>query len=74
MNYLTRTVLLLRLNLHRSRIRRCRQQGRKLMHRSGELVSPELLTLNARIDHYGCAMRRLEESLRASRSHTAEPF
>lgn len=66
MNHLMRILSLLRFEFHQSRILRYRQQGRKLMHDSGELVSQQLLALNSRIDHHGCIMRQLEHELEAA--------
>ena len=66
MNHLTRMLSLLRVEFHQSRILRYRQQGRRLMRDSGELVSQQLLALNSRIDHHGCIMRQLEHGLEAA--------
>ena len=63
MNYLMRTMSLLRLEFHRSRILRYRQQGRKLMRDSGDRISPQLLALNTRIDHHGRILHQLERKL-----------
>ena len=63
MNHLMRILSLLRFEFHQSRILRYRQQGRRLMRDSGELVSQQLLALNSRIDQHGCIMRQLEHEL-----------
>lgn len=63
MNCFVRTMSLLRLEFHRSRIQHYRQQGQKLMRDSGRRISPQLLALNTRIDHHGCIMYRLEHQL-----------
>ena len=66
MNHLMRILSLLRFEFHQSRILRYRQQGRRLMRDSSELVSQQLLALNSRIDHHGCIMRQLEHELEAA--------
>lgn len=64
MNCFVRTMSLLRLEFHRSRVLHYRQQGRKMMHESG--VSPQLLALNTQIDHHGYIMYQLEHQLEAA--------
>ena len=64
MNCFVRTMSLLRLEFHRSRVLHYRQQGRKMMRESG--ISPQLLVLNTQIDHHGCIMYRLEHQLEAA--------
>lgn len=64
MNCFVRTMSLLRLEFHRSRILHYRQQGRKMMRESG--VSPQLLALNTQIDHHGYIMYQLEHQLEAA--------
>ena len=61
MNCFVRTMSLLRLEFHRSRVLHYRQQGRKMMRESG--VSPQLLALNTQIDHHGYIMYQLEHQL-----------
>ena len=61
MNSFVRTMSLLRLEFHRSRVLHYRQQGRKLMRDGG--VSPQLLALNTQIDHHGRIMYQLEHQL-----------
>lgn len=63
MNYLMRTMSLLRLEFHRSRILHYRQQGQKLMRDSGDCITPQLLALNTRIDHHGRILHQLERKL-----------
>ncbi len=60
MNYLARTVSLIRISFHSSRIRQYRQQGQTLMRSSGQSVSPQLIRLNHQIDHHGCLLYQLE--------------
>lgn len=64
MNCFVRTMSLLRLEFHRSRVLHYRQQGRKMMRESG--VSPQLLALNMQIDHHGYIMYQLEHQLEAA--------
>ena len=61
MNCFVRTMSLLRLEFHRSRVLHYRQQGRKLMRDGG--VWPQLLALNTQIDHHGRIMYQLEHQL-----------
>lgn len=64
MNCFVRTMSLLRLEFHRSRVLHYRQQGRKMMREGG--VSPQLLALNTQIDHHGYIMYQLEHQLEAA--------
>ena len=64
MNCFVRTMSLLRLEFHRSRVLHYRQQGRKMMRESG--VSPQLLALHTQIDHHGYIMYQLEHQLEAA--------
>ena len=60
MNYFTRTVSLMKISFHSSRIRQYRQQGKDLMRSSGGRVSPQLMRLNHQIDHHGYLLYQLE--------------
>lgn len=60
MNYVTRTVSLIKISFHSSRIRQYRQQGRTLLRSAGQPVSAQLLRLNHQIDHHGCLLHQLE--------------
>lgn len=66
MNCFTRVLSRLRLEFHWGRVSYYRQQGKKLLCDSGELASPQMLTLSSRIDHHGCIIRQLEQELEAA--------
>lgn len=63
MNYFTRTVSLVKISFHSSRIRQYRQRGQSLMRSTGELVSPQLMRLNHKIDRHGFLLHQLEREL-----------
>ena len=60
MNALSRTVSLLKITFHSHQIYRCRQQGKKLIARTGSLYLPQLITLTRRIDRHGILLYQLE--------------
>ena len=61
MNYFTRTYSLMKIAFHSHQIRRYRLQGQKLMHRTGELNTPQLISLTRQINHHGFLLRQLEQ-------------
>ena len=51
----------MKIAFHSHQIRRYRLQGQKLMHRTGELNTPQLISLTRQIDHHGFLLRQLEQ-------------
>lgn len=60
MNYVTRTVSLIKIAFHSNRIRQYRQQGRTLMRSLGQPALPQLIRLTHQIDHHGYLLFQLE--------------